>query len=218
MIPVYVIGHPDREPERYKYLSSVFHEWNLQVEWIQPTYKTTLTAEQTDRFVSCMTNHGRPLKPAEQSIFLNIVAVLETYVKTDAEFCLILESDVIFERPLNEYLSSLQGWIQTVNPDCASLGSGCDLIHDDVDTDDMNFQIYPKRLVRCMDTLLFSKRGAQTFLHTLHTYGKWDEPIDNFFETFLKTHPEFTFFWVWPSLTLQGSQYGYYPTTIQDSS
>lgn len=221
MIPIYVIGNAETEPDRVRYLQTEFDKWNLSVQWIQPSWKTTLTGAQKDQFVPYMPLHRRPLNSAEMSLFLNFVAVfLKAFkdLKADTDVCLILESDVIFERPLPPYLEGLQEWIQTVKPDCVSLGSGCDLIHDDVNTEDMNFQIFPKRLIRCTDTFLFSKRGIRHFLSYLQSYGKWDEPIDNFFETFVKTHPDFTLFWVWPSLTLQGSQYGYSKSTIQDSS
>lgn len=71
-----------------------------------------------------------------------------------------------------------------------------------------------------MDTLLFSYDGLRKFEEYLHSWildgKKFNEPIDNFFDTFIKATPDFKYYWVWPSITLQGSQYGYYPSSIQD--
>ena len=30
--------------------------------------------------------------------------------------------------------------------------------------------------------------------------------------------PKFSFYWIWPSITLQGSQYGHYKSSIQDDA
>jgi hypothetical protein len=71
-----------------------------------------------------------------------------------------------------------------------------------------------------MDTLLFSVAGIRKLLWYMDRFGRFDEPIDNFIETYLKGQgkDEFSFYWIWPSITLQGSQYGHYKTSIQDDT
>jgi hypothetical protein len=97
-----------------------------------------------------------------------------------------------------------------------SIGSGCDLIDDDVNTDDMSLKIAKKQVIRCTDTLLFSYEGIQMILEYIHKCDVFDEPIDTFLEIFIKNNMNtFHYYWVWPSITLQGSQYGYYKSTIQ---
>jgi hypothetical protein len=137
-------------------------------------------------------------------------------------YFLIFESDVLFEYPILPYLQCLELILQSNPPDCFSIGSGCDMIHDNVNTDDMNFQIFPEKRVRCMDSFLFSYAGIRKFVDYIYSFqqrnGSIDQPIDNFFETFLESNEDYVQLWVWPSLTQQGSQCGAYTTTIQDDS
>ena len=132
------------------------------------------------------------------------------------DYVLILESDVIFEGDLVKYLEGLTEFLIQISPECLSIGSGCDLIDDDVNTDDMNYQIARKQIVRCMDTLIFSNQGIRKILDYMKAYGIFDEPIDNFLEKFIKGS-DFSYYWVWPSITLQGSQYGHYKSSIQNT-
>jgi len=131
------------------------------------------------------------------------------------DYVLILESDVIFEGNLVEYLKSLENFINTNKPHCLSIGSGCDLIDDDVNTEDMSLQIFKKKLVRCMDSYIFSYEGICLFRNYIKSYGIIDEPIDNLFELFINSC-DYNLYWVWPSITLQGSQYGHYKSSIQN--
>jgi len=223
---IYVIGNRTREPAQIQYLDSYFSAAGIQdsVSYFQPTYKDTLTTEEIQQFVSEMPKHGRPLKLSEMSVFLNFYLLFQHIVETVQEssstnkYVLILESDVRFEGELIPYLQSLTVFLENQQPDGCSLGSGCDLIDDDVDTDDMTLQIVKKTLMRCTDTLLFSVAGIRKLLDYMNNYGKFDEPIDNFLDTYLKSagKDEFSFYWIWPSITLQGSQYGHYPSSIQE--
>jgi hypothetical protein len=160
--------------------------------------------------------HGRLFKAAEKSVFLNFMYLFEKCLEKHSGYVLILESDVIFEGNLVAYLEGLSQFLKEVSPDCVSIGSGCDLIDDDVDTSNMNFQIARKQIVRCMDSLIFSKRGITAILDYMKGYGLFDEPIDNFLEKFIKGS-DFSYYWVWPSITLQGSQYGHYKSSIQNT-
>jgi hypothetical protein len=86
--------------------------------------------------------------------------------------------------------------------------------------DDSNVQIFPSTYVRCMDSFLFSYEGIRKFVTYIYDFqkknGSINQPIDNFFETFLKDNTEFVQLWVWPSLTYQGSQSGAYRSSIQE--
>jgi hypothetical protein len=123
----------------------------------------------------------------------------------------------MFEGDLADYLNRLDFFLQTQNPHAVSIGSGCDMIDDNVDTDDTNFQIAKKTIVRCMDTTLFSTDGIRYFVEYCKTYGLFDEPIDNLFQKFLEQNSSYTYYWVWPSITLQGSQNGFYSSSIQNT-
>ena len=220
---IYVIGNKDREPERIQYLEDYFSKAGVSdsVSYFQPTYKDTLTIEEIQRFVREMPQHHRPLKRSEMSVFLNFYYLFQHISrKYQNGYILLLESDVRFEGDLVEYLQSLKFFLETQTPDGCSLGSGCDLIDDDVNTEDMSLQIAKKPIMRCMDTLLFSVAGIRKLMWYMDSFGRFDEPIDNFLETYFKGQGknEFSFYWIWPSITLQGSQYGHYPSAIQDDS
>lgn len=220
---IYVIGNKAREQDRIQYLENYFSEAGLadSVSYFQPTYKDTLTEEQIQQFVKVMPHHHRPLKLSEISVFLNFYSLFQEITEKYSDgYILILESDVRFEGELIPYLQSLTFFLETQTPDCCSIGSGCDLIDDDVDTEDMSIQVAKKTIVRCMDTLLFSVEGVRKLLRYMDRFGKFDEPIDNFFDTYVKNQgkDEFSFYWIWPSITLQGSQYGYYKSSIQEDA
>lgn len=224
---IFVIGDPKREPEQCAYLDTAFSDFGMKgcVSYFQPTYKDTLTEAEIQTYFSKPTfANGRLIKRAEMSIWLNHLYLFQQILKTYKDgYFLIFESDVQFEKNPNTYFSALAEMIDTARPDLLSIGSGCDLIHDDVNTDDMNFQIFPENFVRCMDSFLWSYRGIQMFVDYIQWFlkekGYLDQPIDNFLETFIRRtdKPEpFLQLWVWPSLTMQGSQYDIYKSTIQD--
>jgi hypothetical protein len=208
---IYIIGNATREPERIAYLRSYFKD--IQVTYFQPTYMDTLTCDELSRFSE--KTHGRLFKASEKSIFLNFMYLFEKCVDIH-DYVLILESDVIFEGDLVKYLEGLNDFLIQISPDCLSIGSGCDLIDDNVNTDDMNYQIARKKIVRCTDSFIFSNKGIRKILDYMKAYGVFDEPIDNFLEKFIKGS-DFSYYWVWPSITLQGSQYGHYKSSIQNT-
>jgi hypothetical protein len=229
---IYVIGDANREPDRIAYLNRYFESQGLlpYVKFFQPTYKTTLTETdfQTYMPINC-TVSGRQMSAAELSIFLNVFFLFEKLLREwpsdHTGYVCIFESDVVFEGTLLGYLQILDGFLNDIRPECVSIGSGCDLIHDAVNIDDMNLQIFPTTVVRCMDSFLFSYSGILRFTEYIRTWfaeGKSiNQPVDNFFETFLKrteldTQSEpYKQFWVWPSITHQGSECGVYRSTIQ---
>lgn len=218
---IFVIGDPSREPERIQYLQSEFQKFGLEnhVTYFQPTYKDKLSNDEIQRYYPVKTSlHERPLKLSEISLFLNYIYLFEMIRQSYSNgYFVIFENDVRFEQNLLNYLQIFSDFLQNASPDACSIGSGCDCIDDAVNTDDMNFQIYPKRLVRCTDSYIFSYKGICSFLDYF-SKKTIDQPIDNFFETFLKKTEDFSHFWVWPSVTLQGSQYGYYQSSIQSDS
>lgn len=223
---IFVIGDETREPQRIAYLKQYFAGHNLtdHVTYLQPTYKDTLVAADWEKYVphKYMIN-GRPMKAAELSIWLNFLQLWRSILATHTDgYFLIFESDVIFERDIIDYLRILNVLLLQAEPDLVSIGSGCDLIDDDVNTDDMNFQIARKYIMRCLDSYVYSYSCIKTFVDHIDTWltaGKsLPQPIDNFLEAFIQKHEEFKLFWVWPSLTLQGSEYGYYPSSIQQDS
>ena len=87
--------------------------------------------------------------------------------------------------------------------------------------DYLGIQIAPKKVVRCMDSFLISYTGIIKFVS--YTSGfltemRYDKPIDNFLQCYFKSQKGNPQYWVWPSLTMQGSQNGIYKSSIQDSS
>lgn len=232
---IYVLGSAQREPDRIKYLHAYFtHERILDIQYRQKTWGTTLSDTDTSLFSKQVhTDAGaRDFRPSEMSIFLNYIDVLVEFVKCGSgggsdndTYCMILESDVIFDDTLNfrSYFQALDVFIKNVHPEIVSFGSGCDMVSGEVNTNDMNFQIFPEPTrVRCMDSFLFSYKGAVNFLNYCKNQlaaGKlYNLPIDNYLEEYLKTRADETpsvQWWVWPSLTFQGSQNGYYKSTIQ---
>ena len=208
---IYIIGDAKREPERIAYLTSYFKD--IEVTYFQQTYMDTLSHDELSRFSEV--THGRLFKASEKSVFLNFLYLFEKCVNSH-DYVLIFESDVIFEGDLIKYLEGLSEFLTGASPECISIGSGCDLIDDDVNTDDMNYQIARKQIVRCMDSLIFSKQGITKILDYMKGYGIFDEPMDNFLEKFIKGS-DFSYYWVWPSITLQGSQYGHYKSSIQNT-
>jgi len=128
---------------------------------------------------------------------------------------------VRFESDITAYFQQLDYFIKEIEPEFLSIGSGCDLIDDDVNTDDMNFQIYPKKVVRCMDSFLISYTGIIKFISYASGFlseMRYDKPIDNFLQCFFESQNGNPQYWVWPSLTMQGSQNGIYKSSIQDNS
>lgn len=230
---IFVIGSEETEPERIRYLKTYFSREGInQIQYRQKTWGNRLASSDTIMFTKeILTDSGpRAFRPSEISIFLNYISVLEEFVATKSEatnYCMILESDVIFEENIRfqGYFQAIEPFLQSVQPEIVSFGSGCDMIADDVNTDDMNFQIFPeRRRVRCMDSFLFSKVGAKKFLAYCKSQlaaGKlYNLPIDNYLEDYLKTlskEEKAVQWWIWPSLTLQGSQNGHYKSNIQIS-
>lgn len=230
---IFVIGSEETEPDRIRYLKSYFAKEEVSgIQYRQKTWGTRLTECERDSFTKeIQTDSGlREFKPSEVSIFLNYIAVLEEFVASTNDsraYCMILESDVIFEENIKfkAYFETINQFIETAQPEIVSFGSGCDMIADDVNTDDMNFQIFPERKrVRCMDSFLFSKFGAEKFLtyckNQLNAGKLYNLPIDNYLEEYLKTRAndeKAAQWWIWPSLTLQGSQNGHYKSSIQDA-
>jgi GR25 family glycosyltransferase involved in LPS biosynthesis len=175
----------------------------------------TLTDSELKRF--SLETQGKLFKPSEKSLFLNFLYLFEKCVQEHTGYVLILEDDVIFDGNLTEYLKTLEPFLQTEAPHMVSIGSGCDLIDDAVNTDDMSLQIHKTQRIRCTDTTLYSIEGLRMILDYTKQFAIFDEPIDNFLDIFLKAHVQtFNYYWVWPSITVQGSQYGYYKSTIQD--
>ncbi len=225
-IPIFIIGNPIREPEHCAYLDAVFSQLGLQpsVTYFQPTYKDTLTEKEIQTYFSKPTfANGRTIKRAEMSIWLNHLYLFQHILKSHKTgYFLIFESDVRFEKNPIQYISAISNVLDQARPELVSIGSGCDLIHDNVNTEDENFQIYPEVVVRCMDSFLWSYRGIQMFVDYIQWFlkekGYLDQPVDNFLETFIRRtdKPEpFLQLWVWPSLTVQGSQYEFYASSIQ---
>ena len=183
---IFVIGNEEREPERIAYLKEYFESKGIHgVEYTQETYKDTLTQEQIAMFEpTIQISEDRLFKPAEMSIFLNMVYLFHRIAKNYKKGSfLIFESDVRFESDICSYFQQLDYFIKEIEPEFLSVGSGCDLIDDDVNTDDMNFQIAPKKVVRCMDSFLISYTGIIKFVS--YTSGfltemRYDKPIDNF--------------------------------------
>jgi hypothetical protein len=223
---IFVLGNSDREPDQIQYLNSYFQKNSVAefVEYFQPTYKNSIPNDLQDLYFSAPSELlGRPLKNSEISLFLNFLLLFEKLLAEYSDgYFLIFESDVLFESPILEYLTYMEQIIQLNPPDCFSIGSGCDMIHDNVNTDDMNFQLFPTSRVRCTDSFLFSYDGIRAFVDYLYAFqkrkGSIDQPIDNFFKTFLEANPAYVQLWVWPSLTHQGSQYGVYASSIQNDT
>jgi len=211
---IYVIGDEKNEPERINYLKKYFEGLNIRVSYFQPTFMNTLTESELSRFTEI--THDRLFKASEKSLFLNFLYLFQKCVSEHTGNVLILESDVIFEGNLSEYLFCLQGFIKEINPDIVSIGSGCDLIHDDVDTNDMNLQIYKYHKLRCADSLIFSVKNIQSIISYVDSYGLIDEPFDNFIDKFIKDSNS-SLYWAWPSITMQGSQEGKYRSLIQNT-
>lgn len=216
---IYVIGNEEHEPERIAYLKDYFQKEGItNVSYFQPSWKTNLTKKEKELFIDYMPQHGRNLRASEKSLFLNFQYAFQDAVQRYSDgYILFLESDVLFEGSLSGYLEALGIFLNSRAPDGICIGSGCDLIADNVNTEDMSFQIYPKRIVRCTDSLLFSVSGLCDILSYMKS-GNYNEPIDNYLNDFLKKTEEFSFYWVWPSITRQGSQNGTYKTSIQENS
>jgi hypothetical protein len=211
--PIYIIGSEEREPKQIQYLKEYFKECNLSVTFFQPTWKDSLSISENARFTK--ETHGRKFKDSEKSVFLNFLYLIEKCIAEGHEHVIIFESDVIFENEnFSNYIENLSHFIESFQPHCLSIGSGCDLIDDDVNTDDMTLQIAKKPIVRCMDSQLFSREGLLLFKNYMDNYGVFDEPIDNFLQKYIELS-DFSYYWVWPSITLQGSQYGHYESSIQ---
>lgn len=199
---IFVIGDPSRETDRIQYLQSEFQKFGLKshVSYFQPTYKDKLSSEEIQHYYSIKSSlHGRPLNLSEISLFLNHIYLMQMIREKYSDgYFVIFENDVRFEQNLLNYLQIFSNFLQSTSPDACSIGSGCDCIDDAVNTDDMNFQIYPKRLVRCTDSYIFSYKGICRFLdyftEFMATEKSINEPIDNFFETFLKKQIIFPIF------------------------
>lgn len=224
---IFIIGDECREPKRIAYLKEYFAERGLtdHVSYFQPTYKDTLTEADWETHVPHnMMINGRPMKAAELSIWMNFLHVWRHILATNTDgYFLVFESDVIFERDIVDYLHILEVFLKEASPDLVSIGSGCDLIDDDVNTDDMNFQIARKYIMRCLDSYVYSYECIKEFVDYidnswLNAGKSLPQPIDNFLESYIQKHEEFQLYWIWPSLTLQGSEYGYYPSSIQQDS
>lgn len=224
---IFVIGDESREPKRIAYLQDYFSKHGLteHITYLQPTYKDTLTSADWDKYVpNKIMITGIPMKAAELSIWLNFLQVWRHILATNKDgYYLIFESDVIFEQDIRSYLQNLESFIQQTSPDLVSIGSGCDMIDDDIDTDDMNFQITRKYIMRCLDSYVYSYECIKRIVDYIDTWleggQSLSQPIDNFLQTCIQTNYEsFSLYWVWPSLTIQGSQYGYYPSSIQNDS
>lgn len=223
---IFVIASPQKEPQRYSQLLEAFQEFGLQnqVTYFQPTWKDTITETEIKTYFSSPTfKNGKPIKRSEMSVWLNHLYLFKHILQNYSEgYFLILESDVRFHQNPIPYFTYLHSFISEVQPDLLSVGTGCGLVHDNVNIEDMNFQIFPETFVRCMDSFLWSYKGIEKFVkqteHFLKIYGCLDQPVDNFLQTYLEIENKsipFTQYWLWPSLTLQGSENGFQESLIQ---
>jgi GR25 family glycosyltransferase involved in LPS biosynthesis len=212
MYPIYIIGDEKREPQRIEYLNKYFNDLNISPIYFQPTWKDTLSDDERSKFTQ--ETHGRKFKDSEKSLFLNFLYLIEKCLQEKHDYVIIFESDVIFDGNLKEYMNKIFSFLEEFKPHCTSIGSGCDLIDNDVNTEDMTLQYAKKKIVRCMDSQIFSYEGLILFKNYIDNYGVIDEPIDNFLQKYIELS-DYTYYWLWPSITLQGSQYGYYNSSIQ---
>lgn len=169
---VYILCHPEKEPERYAYLSS----W-LKAQDIDPTQVSLGVATYgSDPFFQTRdvwrlydpwtTQHGRRvqnfnsknLKPAELSLIWNFAAVAKAAVAAQHSVVLILESDVLFcedfLKRLGEALKNLKD--QQIAWDFLSLSASADLRPVQVEPGRLWFPPnHPYLATRCTDSMIF---------------------------------------------------------------
>ena len=212
------------ESKRYNRLNNLFPSLKLDVEYLQPTYKDTITEEIYNKYVKTddiFTLRSSPLKKSELSLILNFLNVFQhirkNYVK--GHF-LILESDVYLHGNIND----INNIIDTLNEnnmiwDCVHIGfdKPNELHKFDYTKDSIGI----KRMFnpKCTDSMIWSYNGILKFLNYLEKEIQLDfsVPYDYLLWNFFKIHNDFYFYWCNNEVFIQGSNSGLEESTIQDN-
>lgn len=106
---IYCINNEIYEPERNVMLKNMFHNLNINSEYISyicPTYKHTITEEVYNtniKWQNVFNLRNTPMKKSELSLFLNYKAVLEDIEKNySGGTFLIFESDAMTSKDINK--------------------------------------------------------------------------------------------------------------------
>ena len=219
----FCISSKEFEPERYNRLIDLTNSLKLSAEFIQPTYKYTITKEIYDKHVrndEIFNLRSLPLKKAELSISLNFLYIFQHIRKNYGKGnFLILESDVY----LHGNIKNIDKIIDTLNEfnidwDCVHIGFDkpnqleiFDFVKDDIG-------IKRKFNPRCLDSMIWTYNGIIKFLNYLEKEIQLDFsiPFDYIVWNFFKAHSNFYFYWCNNEVFIQGSNSGIEPSTIQN--
>jgi hypothetical protein len=211
------------EPDRYNRLTTLFSKLKLSTEFIQPTYKHTITEEIYNKYVKTddiFNLRSSLLKKAELSISLNFLNVFQHICKNYSKgHFLILESDVYLHGNTND-INNIIDTLNEHNPiwDCVHIGFDKPNVLNNFDYTKDSISIKRKFNPRCLDSMIWSYNGVIKFLNYLEKEILYDFsiPFDYIVWNFFKTHKDFYFYWCNNEVFIQGSNAGIEASTIQN--
>ena len=212
------------EPKRFIRLQQFFPSIKLDVEFLQPTYKQSITEEIYNKYIQTDDIFQlRPsiLKKSELSLTLNFLHIFQTIRKNYSKgHFLILESDVY----LHGNTDDINNIIETLNEhnpiwDCVHIGFDKPNVLNNFDYTKDSIGIKRKFNPRCADSMIWSYNGIIKFLNYLEKEIQYNfsVPYDYILWNFFKIHNDFYFYWCNNEVFIQGSNSGIEESTIQNN-
>jgi hypothetical protein len=210
---VYCVCNEKYEKERMLRLQKLFKNIQMNVEYISPTYKNTITKEIYDTYIKTdeiFTLRNLPIKKAELSVILNFLEVFRTIRKNySSGIFLTLESDIYLDNDIDN-IELIINMLNSKVWDCVHIGyEKPNLLN--------KIGVERKWEPKGMDSMIWTYNGIIKFLNYLENEIKYDFsiPYDYIFWNFLKKHDDFYFYWSNPTVFIQGTNAGMEESTIQ---
>ena len=213
---IYCVCNEIYEKGRMLRLNKLFQDINMNVEYISPTYKNTITKDLLNKYVltdEIFTLRNLPMKKAELSVTLNFLEVFRIIRKNySSGLFMTFESDIYLHGDTDN-ISIILSMLNNTIWDCIHIGYDKPNLLDKVG-------IERKWEPRGMDSMIWTYNGIIKFLNYLENEINYDFslPYDYIFWNFLKQHNDFHFYWSNPTIFIQGSNAGIETSTIQNDT
>lgn len=175
IIPMYCIFIPKRE----LYVKKMFDDLDLKVNFVKGVDKNKLNIE--DLISKGKIKKWEHLNPGRVACHFSHISVLEKFLKTNNERCIIFEDDIITTHTRYEIHNTMQNTLDNIPDDCDILFFGycwdtCEKIKP------VNEWINTAHKPKCRHAYSVNRRAAETIINkTLPMYNNGDEMMTSLF-------------------------------------
>ena len=207
----FVICNPEREPDRCHHSRSQLHE--LDFGFTSFIWKDQLRDNVLKKY-HVPTDLTQVTSLVVTSLTLNHLFILE-HIKNNyaAGSFMIFESDIVLEKNFTHHLNNIMMEWQERELDIDMLYLGrCmgNIIHESERTN--GYYLYKKDKTMCTDSMIWSYKGIVKLFDFFATYPRITEAVDFFFDNFRISGNNTQVYWASPSIVLQGSINGLFPS------